>query len=158
MSINFLLPSGLHSHWEAVEKGAARTGRKVSRSQWRIAREIYVADTTAQARKEALHNSMARSFQRYFRLVLNTAPPGLAALKKDSSMPDDALTPEYMLDNLWIVGDPEECARQLRQLYQQVGGFGTVLMICHDWDDKRKWLHSMELLAKEVMPKLGDLT
>ena len=31
-------------------------------------------------------------------------------------MPDDDLNVEYMLDNIWIVGDPDEVARQVRQL------------------------------------------
>jgi len=25
----------------------------------------------------------------------------------------------------------------------------------YDWDDKASWLHSMELFAKELMPKLN---
>jgi len=33
------------------------------------------------------------------------------------------------LNNVWIVGDPQECADKIRQLYQKVGGFGTLLTI-----------------------------
>ena len=56
----FLIPAetcgwiALAGHWEAVETGAAKTGVSADRSTWRIARQVYVADTTAEARKEAL--------------------------------------------------------------------------------------------------------
>ena len=33
------------------------------------------------------------------------------------------------MENLWIVGDPKECANQIRNLYEDVGGFGTFLAI-----------------------------
>ena len=54
MSINVVPTSIVKTHWEAVEEGASRTGRTPDRSKWRIARDIYVADTTEQARKDAL--------------------------------------------------------------------------------------------------------
>ena len=38
------------------------------------------------------------------------------------------------------------------------GGFGTILLFCFDYSDNPKaWQHSMELLAKEVMPKFKGL-
>jgi alkanesulfonate monooxygenase SsuD/methylene tetrahydromethanopterin reductase-like flavin-dependent oxidoreductase (luciferase family) len=57
----------------------------------------------------------------------------------------------------WIAGDPDECARRIRQVYEQVGGFGHLLMLAYDWEPRQKLLTSIELLAKEVMPKLSDL-
>jgi limonene 1,2-monooxygenase len=78
----------------------------------------------------------------------------LSLAKSDPDMPDDQVTPDYMLENLCIIGTPEECVRQLHQVYDQTGGFGTLLMIAHDWDDKAKWLRSMELLATSVLPEL----
>ena len=63
-----------------------------------------------------------------------------------------------MKDNFWIVGDPDECTDQIRNLYHAVGGFGTLLLICHDWGkDRPKWLHSLDLMAQEVQPNLSDL-
>ena len=44
--------------------------------------------------------------------------------------------------------------RKLQDAYDVTGGFGTVLMIAHDWDDKAKMRKSMELMAKEVIPQL----
>ena len=33
----------------------------------------------------------------------------------------------------------------------------TVLLICHDWQPREPWTRSVELLAKEVLPRLRDL-
>ena len=48
MSLN-LNPAYVGSHWEAVEAGAARSGRTPKRSDWRMVREVFVADTDAEA-------------------------------------------------------------------------------------------------------------
>ena len=52
MSINLAHIPIIKTHWDAVEEGAEKAGLSPSRSTWRIAREVYVADTTEQARKE----------------------------------------------------------------------------------------------------------
>jgi alkanesulfonate monooxygenase SsuD/methylene tetrahydromethanopterin reductase-like flavin-dependent oxidoreductase (luciferase family) len=66
MSINFVPPRILRTHWEAVATGAARAGRPADRATWRIARDVYVADTDAQARREALSGPLARDYRDYF--------------------------------------------------------------------------------------------
>src|SRR5256885_16746883 len=53
MSINFVPPRILRSHWASVEDGAARTGRVAHRSSWRIARGVYVAVPNARAHRAA---------------------------------------------------------------------------------------------------------
>ena len=43
-------------------------------------------------------------------------------------------------------------------MYEEVGGFGHLLLFCFDYSDKPEaWHHSMELLATEVMPKVQHL-
>ena len=76
--------------------------------------------------------------------------------KTDPEMPDSEVTAEYMLDNIWIVGSPDEVVGKLRRLYRDVGGFGVLLTMGHEWEPRDKWVHSMTLLAEEVMPKVAD--
>lgn len=156
MSINYLPARNLITHWDAVREGARRSGRTVSRRQWRIAREIYVARTDAEAREHVLSGAIGRAYSGYMHNVLRSLNV-LDLYKTDPEMPDDALTTEYVCDNIFVVGSPDTVTRKLRQLYADVGGFGTALQIQYVYEPWSKWTSSMELLAKEVMPNLRDL-
>lgn len=159
MSTNFLQPDVLRQHWASVEAGAARSGRRPSRRQWRIAREIYVAETREQAVRDARDGAMARAFRDYMLPLVASGPYGLAAFKPiEGEVPDSEITIDYLIENVWIVGSPDDCVAKVRALYEAVGGFGTVLMIGHDWHpEPRKWMRSLELFAEKVMPRLADL-
>jgi alkanesulfonate monooxygenase SsuD/methylene tetrahydromethanopterin reductase-like flavin-dependent oxidoreductase (luciferase family) len=158
LSTNFLPVEALASHWDSYAQGAARAGRATKRSVWRVAREIHVAETTEQARREARDGAMGAAFSEYMLPLVRRGGRGLGAFKIDPEMPDEAVTIDYLLDNIWIVGSPDEVAGQLRRLAAQVGGFGTVLQIAHDWSpQQQKWQRSMELLATRVMPQLADV-
>ena len=79
-------------------------------------------------------------------------------MKLDPSMADEAIDVDYLMENLWIVGDPQQCADKIRTLYETVGGFGTLLSVTADSDDPA-WDHeSLRLLAEEVAPRIADLT
>ena len=43
---------------------------------------------------------------------------------------------------------------KLRRLDEDVGGFGTLLVIGHEWLPGDAWHRSMRLLAGEVLPRL----
>jgi alkanesulfonate monooxygenase SsuD/methylene tetrahydromethanopterin reductase-like flavin-dependent oxidoreductase (luciferase family) len=154
MSINFAAPPTLRAHWDNYRDGARAAGRKPDRRLWRIARDIFVGETTEEARRYALKGSMARGFREWILRQYDLTPDRLAVFKNNPAMPNKAITVEYLVDNVWIVGDPSECVRRLRALHDEVGGFGVLLAVTHDWDDKARWLRSMELLAQEVVPHL----
>src|SRR5207248_2903825 len=65
MSLN-LNPTYVGSHWDAVEQGAARTGRTPKRSEWRLVREIFIADTDAEAMRLSAGGMMGRMMKEYF--------------------------------------------------------------------------------------------
>ena len=156
LSSSNLLERDLCRHWELVQSGAKAADKKADRSRWRIAREVYVADTPEQARRGAAE-VLGRPFEVHQRPNIK-AQGRLFALKADIDMPDEDLTAEYMMDHAWIVGDPEGVASKIRRLYQDVGGFGTLLSITHDPDDHALEQNSIRLLAEEVAPRLADLT
>ena len=157
MSINLVPSNQLATHWEAVQEGAQRTGRVADRSIWRIAREVYTADTSEQARKDALEGVLSRDFERYFKPLLSEMKV-LSLMKEDPDMPDSDVTPEYLVDNIWVVGSPDDVTEKLRRLYDEVGGFGVLLAMGHEWRPRDKWVNSMTVLAKEVMPRLAELS
>lgn len=153
MSINFVPSRILRTHWEGVEEGARRTGRAADRAAWRVSRDVYVAETTAQARREALAGTLARDWTGYFLPLLKKVNL-LSLTKVDPDMPDSEVTVEYLADQVWIVGDPDEVTRKLQRLQQDTGGFGTLLVIAHEWEPQAAWTRSLTLLEEEVLPRL----
>ncbi|MCC6178882.1 MAG: LLM class flavin-dependent oxidoreductase [Chloroflexi bacterium] len=156
MSINMVTARVLRTHWEGVEAGAARSGRSPSRAEWRVARNIHVAETDEQARRQAIDGPLGRDFEEYF-IPMMSRQRGLGGMKLDSAMPDSEITREYLCDNLWVVGSPQTVARKIRTLWEESGGFGSVLPVAHDWDDVSIWDRSMTLFAEQVMPLLANL-
>ena len=154
MSSSLLSPSNLRGHWKVVEEGAASVGKAADRGRWRIARDVLVAETSelAQERAQAV---LARNYLQH--QLPNRTPNLIAASKLDPEMPDSAVDVDYMMEHLWIVGDPQQCADQIRKLYEEVGGFGTLLAVTLDPDD-HQWEHRcLELLMEEVGPRISDL-
>ena len=154
MSINIVTTPVLQAHWETYSASAASAGRTPDRRQWRICRDVYVGDTSAQARRAALDGVLGRDWRDYFLKALRRNKM-LMAPKVDQAMPDDDVTPEYLVDNLWIVGDADEVAAKLQKLYDDVGGFGTLLVIGHEWLPGDDWHRSMQRLANDVLPRLN---
>ena len=154
MSINLVPRRILKTHWRTVEEGAGSKGRVPAREEWRIARNIHVAETTEQARREAME-VFGRDFRDYFMPLLKKVRL-FGNLKQDPEMTDEEVTLEYLADNVWIVGDPDECARRISALQAEVGGFGTLLAMAHDWPDPTVWERSMTLLATEVLPRVEN--
>jgi alkanesulfonate monooxygenase SsuD/methylene tetrahydromethanopterin reductase-like flavin-dependent oxidoreductase (luciferase family) len=156
MSINFVVPRVLQSHWASVVQGASATGRTPDRGQWRISRAVHVAETDALARREAIEGAIGRDYRDYF-LPLLSQTRGLGTLKIEPSMPDSAVTLDYLADNVWIVGSPATVVRKIRELYAAVDGFGGLLIGATDWADPAVWARSMRLFGTEVAPQLVEL-
>ena len=154
MSINFVPRKSLTGHWNSYEEGAMETGLVADRSKWRIARDIYVAETTEQAIEDVKNGTLARDFTDYFFKMVPKIRGNLDIFKSDKSMTDEEVTIDYMIENLWIVGSPEEVTRQIKELYEFTGGFGVLLVMGHEWKPLDKWQKSLKLLKEEVIPNI----
>ncbi|MYD52025.1 MAG: LLM class flavin-dependent oxidoreductase [Dehalococcoidia bacterium] len=158
LSASLVHTSQLEYNWESISEGAERAGRTPSRESWRIAKQVYVAETTEQARKEAMEGALARDFTDYWMRLIGNSPSGVDLFKYDPDIPDEDVTPEYMIENYWIVGDPDYCIKKIREMYDQSGGFGTLLVQTDDWGNgNAQFYRSMELLANEVLPAVEGL-
>jgi alkanesulfonate monooxygenase SsuD/methylene tetrahydromethanopterin reductase-like flavin-dependent oxidoreductase (luciferase family) len=78
--------------------------------------------------------------------------------KRDPDMNDADCNLDYFMNEVVIAGDPPEVARQILEIRDRVGPFGTLVLVAHDWDDKQRWLHSDELMKTEVMPQVWRAT
>ena len=118
MSTAFAHRRVLRGHWEQVAAGAVEAGRVADRRQWRIARDIFVGETTAEARRFAREGAMGRAFRDYWsHLLPERSREVFMAQRGDAPLSDWTL--DYVLDNVWLVGDPDEVARQIRQLLRR---------------------------------------
>src|SRR5262245_1692190 len=155
MTSSLLSRPYLAGHFRQVEDGAQKAGRPAKRSEWRVARDILVAPTPAIARERA-SIVLGRNYVRHQRPNrLGTIQ--MTSTKLDPAMPDDAVTVDYLIENLWIVGDPAECAEKIHQLHEESGGFGSLLAITTDSDDAG-WDHeSLRRLIEDVGPRVAHL-
>ena len=156
LSLN-MSPGYIATHWDAVLEGAHRSGARPSRHDWRIVREIFVADTDEEAHRNCVGSMMGRMMREYL-LPLLADFQFIKYLKHDPSVRDDAVTPEYLADNGWLVGSPRTVRDKLTQMYKDLGGFGTLLLFTFDYaDNPEPWFKSMRLLAEEVLPHFQGL-
>lgn len=153
MSTNLVPAATVGEHWQTYCAGAQSSGRGApSRDVWRVSRSIYVGESVAQAEDHAAGGTLRQSFE-YLVEVLGSLGQ-LELMKSDSTMADSEVTPDYCLRELCILGDTESVTEQLRALHDDLGGFGTLLSIAHDWDDAARWRASMTRLARDVVPRL----
>jgi alkanesulfonate monooxygenase SsuD/methylene tetrahydromethanopterin reductase-like flavin-dependent oxidoreductase (luciferase family) len=156
LSLN-LNPSYVASHWEAVEIGAARTGRTPNRADWRLVREVFVADTDAEAWRLSVDGMMGRMMREYF-LPLMGNFGFLEFFKHDPDVADSDVTPAYCAKHNWVVGSPATVAEKLERIYHDAGGFGCLLVFGFDYvEQSEAWHNSLRLLAEEVAPRLAHL-
>jgi alkanesulfonate monooxygenase SsuD/methylene tetrahydromethanopterin reductase-like flavin-dependent oxidoreductase (luciferase family) len=101
---------------------------------------------------------MGRMMREYF-LQLLANFEFLPYLKHDQSIPDSDVTPEYCAKHNWIIGSPATVAEKIEKIHNDVGGFGNLLVFGFDYvEHPEVWHRSLELLAKEVLPKVKHLS
>lgn len=134
----------LAHHWNIAEERAAAFGTTVDRSNWSLVGPFHVAETDAQARAEVRYG--IESWFNYFQKV---------AAFPQMTMPGD--TVDGMIDTInelgaGVIGTPERARAQVQRLWDQSGGFGSMLQMAADWANPAATRRSAELFAEEVMP------
>src|SRR4051812_28745360 len=155
ISANFVHPWVIRTHWPKYAEGCARAGREARPQDWRVAKSIFVAQDDATLRR--MTRDPGNPFAYYFRNLQRKASRtrGNAFLKHDASVPDEALTDEYLLSQLLIAGTVDQVVEKLLAFREQIGAFGTLLYVGHDWADPAAMRRSMELMAEQVLPRVN---
>ncbi len=142
----------LGSHWQVMEERAEEFATTIDRRRWRLVGPMHIAETEAQARAD-VEFGLAKWVQYFEEVAALPLAPGTL----DPTKMVDAL----MATGFAVVGTPDMAAEQIQRLVEQSGGFGTFLLMAHEWADRQATLHSYELFAREVMPRfqgsLGSL-
>jgi alkanesulfonate monooxygenase SsuD/methylene tetrahydromethanopterin reductase-like flavin-dependent oxidoreductase (luciferase family) len=68
------------------------------------------------------------------------------------------VTVEYCAKHNWIIGSPKTVAEKIERIYEDVGGFGQLLVFGFDYvESPEAWKTSLGLLQSEVAPRLRHL-
>jgi alkanesulfonate monooxygenase SsuD/methylene tetrahydromethanopterin reductase-like flavin-dependent oxidoreductase (luciferase family) len=118
---------------------------------------VFVADTDEEAWKLSTGDMMGRMMGDYFLPLLGHF--GFKDyLKHTPEVPDSDVTVEYCAHRNWIIGSPSTVVEKIERIYREVGGFGVLCVFGFDYKHKpQAWYRSLELLQREVMPRLKHL-
>jgi alkanesulfonate monooxygenase SsuD/methylene tetrahydromethanopterin reductase-like flavin-dependent oxidoreductase (luciferase family) len=142
--------AALKTHWDVYEEGAHKAGRVADRKDWRVCKEIIIAETDAKAEKIAIEGALGHYAVDY---LANSMRFG--AQFSGATLNEDHMTPAYLARHSWIVGSPETVSEKLEEYQVETGGFGTLLVFACDYADQPgAWRDSLQALAQEVAPKL----
>lgn len=142
----------LRSHWQSMEEGAEAGGRTADREDWRVVRDVVVAETDEEA-KEWVRDSLMADHWNVMNFPMLRAFNWVQYLKPDPDHPDEDVDVDYLIDHLWMVGSVETVTRRLVECYEELGGFGTLIVNKYDHGDTPDFYRrSLELLVKEVGP------
>ncbi|CAJ61165.1 Putative monooxygenase [Frankia alni ACN14a] len=145
----------LRNHWETYSTAAQEKGRIVDRSVHHVVRDVFIADTDKEARRWAIEGGMGKAWQEYV-LPRYHNYGILETMIKNPGMSADDVDLDYLADNVWIVGSPETAVEKLEEAFAATGGWGTIMMYGYDYiDNPEPWNHSIELLSREVAPKVS---
>ena len=131
-------------HWQIAEERAAQFGTSVDRRDWRLVGPVHIADTREQAYADVQFGlgQWVDYFQRVAALPI--AP--------DTSTADE-MADAINKSGFAVIGTPDDAIAQIQRLWDQSdGGFGTFLVMAHDWADTAATRRSYELLARYVFP------
>jgi alkanesulfonate monooxygenase SsuD/methylene tetrahydromethanopterin reductase-like flavin-dependent oxidoreductase (luciferase family) len=155
ISANIIPTYSIASHWETYSTACAELGRPARGESWRVARNVMVAPSDAEAHERVFGaGGSNRYFFTYIRDVLARVNV-LGILKPRPDMTDEEATAEAILTECVIHGSPRTVLDKLVAFRERVGPFGTLLMTGLDWSRPNEAYEreAMRLLAHEVMPK-----
>jgi alkanesulfonate monooxygenase SsuD/methylene tetrahydromethanopterin reductase-like flavin-dependent oxidoreductase (luciferase family) len=155
ISANNIPCDAIGSHWQTYSKACMDAGRPARGDNWRVARNIMVAASDAEARDRVFgEEGSNRYFYTYMREVLSRVGL-LSALKPRLDMTDEEATVDAITEGSAIYGSAKTVLDKLVAFRDAAGPFGTLLMTGLDWGGPNAaWERdSMRLLAQEVMPK-----
>lgn len=137
--------------WNVVEEMAAKSGHKEpDRSNWRVLGTMHIAETRDQAIEDCTYG--LRDFANYF-----GGGAGFVPLSNDVT---EAVTSEREFVEAYVeggkgnvvIGTPDDAIEYIEGLLEQSGGFGTFLLLGHDWARPAATIESYRLFAERVMP------
>ncbi len=134
----------LEYNWQLANEEAAAQGRVMDRRHYRIMAPFHLAET----REQALANVRA-GFEKYQLYAYSVNPEGGAAI----GLPSIEGINE---GGRGVIGTPDDALGVLENYWAKTGGFGSILLLAHNWADWAATKRSYELFARYVLPRFEE--
>ena len=135
--------------WGVVEEMATKNNvAPPDRRSWRVLGNMHIAETRDQAIEDCTYG--LQDFANYFAGGGGFVP--LANKVDDKPLSKRDFVEKYAESGGNVIGTPDDAIAYIEGLIEQSGGFGTFLMLGHDWADPAATLNSYRLFAREVIP------
>jgi limonene 1,2-monooxygenase len=137
--------------WSVVEEQAKKADRPApDRASWRVLGTMHIAETVDKAREECVHG--LKDFANYFGGGAGFVP--LAAEVEGAPKTGRDYVDQYVEGSKGgvVIGTPDDAIEYIEGLLEKSGGFGTFLMLGHDWADAAATMNCYRLFAREVIP------
>jgi limonene 1,2-monooxygenase len=137
----------LDTNWRIACEAARAQGRTMDRKNLRLVGPMHLAETREQAMKDVQFG--LRKWIEYFGRVNPTASgDDLAARDPAQAVVESGRA---------VIGTPEDAIKQIERLMRKSGGFGSFLLLAHNWADFEHTRKSYELFARYVLPHFNGV-
>jgi limonene 1,2-monooxygenase len=150
LSLSMSVPGGyaaIEDAWGLVADQAKSSGRdEPDRRNWRVLGIMHLADTRDQALGDCTYG--LEDFVNYF------GAAGFVPLAEtvEGARSSREFVEEYASKGSGCIGTTDDAIAYIHDLLDRSGGFGTFLMLGHDWASPAATYHSFELFARKVIP------
>ena len=160
MSANFCPEYVIASHWKKYVEGCELAGRKPTGHDWRVARNIIIAESDSEARDRVMDPAGSNYYYFDYLWRVLKSVNYTAVMKDDPKQPDEAVTVEQLIDSMVVYGSPATVTDKLVSFRERTGPFHGLMMASMDGSGRnRAWeWETMRKLALEVMPKVRKAT
>ena len=137
--------------WNVVEDQAAKAGHKEpDRRSWRVLGTMHLAETREQAIEDCTYG--LRDFADYFGGGAGFVP--LSNEVTEGATDERSFVEAYVEGGKGnvVIGTPDDAIEYIEGLLEQSGGFGTFLLLGHDWARPERTIESYRLFAERVIP------
>jgi alkanesulfonate monooxygenase SsuD/methylene tetrahydromethanopterin reductase-like flavin-dependent oxidoreductase (luciferase family) len=146
----------MKAHWTTWATAMESKGRTPDRKRYRVCRDVFIADTDAEAKRRYLNSGMAETWRKYLKEIY--VKFGLFdGIIHDSgrNITSAEIDDDFLAEHVVLCGSPDTVIEKLEKLADEVGGWGQIVANQHDSiDDPKPWEESLRRLATEVCPKV----
>ncbi len=151
LSLSMSVPGGyaaLENTWEIVREQAGKAGRdEPDRANWRVLGIMHLADS----REQAIDDCTVRpaGFRELLRCRRLRAAGQFGRRRADTA---HEFVEDYAAKGNCCIGTTDDAIAYIEDLLARSGGFGTFLLLGHDWASPEATYHSYDLFARKVIP------